>query len=238
MSSYPPDGFFLKASDSARRLFYGRRNYAADTFSLFDEIALNSGRGAGNYIDMWNTVPWYGKVTPNNSLVVPNEKLLQYSFGTSRMGALPWVYEGASDVQSYFNRAVVHGRSDLNSLFKTFDVVKSYESPYESYFFYASGILMRFHRTIVSRNQKIVSNFKDYVTAFVRYLSNLEQPFTFGNYFASNRVSAHSTGLIISFADLNANDTRHAHKYFAHPEFKKYAQGVANFGFRVVKFFE
>jgi hypothetical protein len=233
MSSYPPAGYVIKPNDRAYNLYGVRRGYLAATNSVFEEATLNYYTGGANSIDMWNAVPWYGKVTPNNFLVVPDEHHMQYSFSTSRLGALPWVYEAVSDLQSYFNRAAVHGRSDLNKLFHGFDVVKSYESPYQEYLRYAAQILVEFQRTLISRNRKIVSNFKDYLKAFVRHLESLEKPFTFANYFASNRVSAHSTGLVVAFADFNANDPRHATRYFVNNEFKKYAQGAANFGFRV-----
>ena len=222
--------FRVKPVNNAAALYAARLQYIDLTGYLFDELAIG---GAGNFIDLWNHVPLYGKLTPQNLLVVPRENKMEYSLGTSMVGAFPWMYEAISDLQSYFNRAAVHGRTDLTKLYDAFTVRRSYISPYRDYLAYAASFLIEFHRTLVRGNRCIVSDFKNYLKAFVAYSDQREEPFTFGNYYASSRVSAHSTGLVISFADHNANHSRHTNQYFQNEEFGKLVQGAANFGFRV-----
>jgi len=214
----------------SQHLYAGRKYYRWRAKHIFIELAQG---GAPNYIDMWGESPLYGKMGPDGTLALPQEKFMNYSLGANRLGALPWVYEGITDFQSYLNRGIYHGRTALNELFGSFGVAQGYKSPYLEYMQYALTILTGFNKRLGARTKKIVFNFADYVKEFTAHLALGNVPFTFASYYASPRASAFSTGLVVSFADMNANNDFYKGEYFENPEFGKYVQSAANFGFRV-----
>ena len=213
-----------------KRLYGGRRYYNQQAKELFAKV---SSTGAPNYIDLWDHVPLYGKVSPTGHAMIPEENLMRYNLGGSNLAAMPWVYEAVIDFQQYLNRANTHGRTDLNTLFGDFRVATSYNSPFADYLNRGMNIIAAFNETIYTKANGVVESFDDYVKQFVRYVGNLTEPFTFVNYFLSSKVGIPATGLTVAFDTLDANDDSVKNKYFQNPEFDKYVQSAANFGLRV-----
>ncbi len=229
MPEYNPP--FTATSDLPTSALWGSRvYYQMQASQLFNDIANG---GAPNYIDTWRNSVLYGKMSPAGILTLPQEKLMNYSLGANKAAALPWVYDGIMDMQGYLNRAISHGRTALNDLFGGFPIVQGYKSPYLEYIQQALLILRGFNRTLGARTKMIITSFPEYAKEFAAYLARGDAPFTFCSYYASHRASAFSTGLMMSFGDINANDDFYKNRYFEDPEFGKYVQAAANFGFRV-----
>ena len=229
MPEYHPP--FNASNDQPTDLLWANRvYYQSQASQIFNEIALG---GAPNYIDMGRNSTLYGKMSPQGFLALPQEKFMNYALGANKAAALPWVYDGIMDLQAYLNRGIAHGRTALNEIFGGFEIVQGYESPYGKYIEHAMRILAAFNKILGARTKKIITSFPAYAQEFVAFLERGATPFTFASYYSSHRASAFSTGLIMSFGDLNANNDFYKNRYFEDPEFGKYVQAAANFGFRI-----
>ena len=211
-------------------LWAARVYYQMQASQIFNDIANG---GDPNYLDTWRDSVLYGKMSPAGILVLPQEKLMNYSLGANQAVALPWVHDGIMDLQAYLNRGIAHGRTALNELFGGFVILQGYKSPYLEYIQYALSILTAFNTTLGARTKKIIASFPEYAKEFAAFLARGDAPFTFCSYYASHRASAFSTGLMMSFGDINANNDFYKNRYFEAPEFAKYVQAAANFGFRI-----
>tara|TARA_R100001594_G_scaffold25864_6_gene50387 strand:- start:1921 stop:3117 length:1197 start_codon:yes stop_codon:yes gene_type:complete len=228
MPEYDPP--FIASSDQPTSLLWTSRvYYQTQASKIFNEIAP----GAPNYIDMWRNSTLYGKMSPEGFLILPQEKFMNYALGANKASALPWVYDGIMDLQAHLNRAIAHGRTALNEIFGGFEIVQGYESPYRKYIDHALRILAAFNKILGARTKKIITSFPEYVQEFAAFLERGDTPFTFASYYSSHRASAFSTGLVMSFGNINANNDFYKNRYFEDPEFGKYVQAAANFGFRV-----
>jgi len=229
MPQYDPP--FVASSDQPTgALWAARVYYQVQASTIFNEIALG---GPPNYIDMWRESTLYGKMSPEGFLVLPEERFMNYALGANKAAALPWVYDGIMDLQAYLNRGIAHGRTALNEIFGGFEIVQGYESPYRKYIEHAMRILTAFNKILGARTKKIITSFPEYAQEFAAFLERGDTPFTFASYYSSHRASAFSTGLVMSFGNINANNDFYKNRYFEDPEFGKYVQAAANFGFRI-----
>jgi hypothetical protein len=222
--------FFVEPTSRAMETYAGRNYYLEKAWAAMD-LATQS--GAVNYIDLWNLVPNYGKVTRQGVLMVPREGKFKFMFGSSTLGGAPWFADALEDLKNYLGKGAAHGRTRLPTFFNGFDPVISYVSPYAPYYKYATHLLLLFNKKIGKRSRNIVATFDRYVDEFIHFMENRVEPFTFASYFGSNRCGTYSTGLCAAFARHNANGDHHKAQYLVNPELTKYLQSTANFGLRV-----
>ena len=161
------------------------------------------------------------------------EASLKFMFGSSHLGAMPWMADALEDLKNYFARAAAQGRTRLPGPFNGFNPVRSYRSVYTAYSKYATDIVFGFNSVLASRTHQVVATFDEYAKAFVRFMENQANPFTFASYFGSSHCGVYFTGLAAGFKQYDANSDQNKRFYLSLPELTKYLKGTANFGLRV-----
>jgi hypothetical protein len=221
-----------KRGDSLRSLYYNRLHYKEKVNNKFIEYANYTNP---NYIDLWYEVPFYGKVNTKGALVVPNPHSIEYGLSLSSLDAFPWVRDGVLDFRSYLNRAVTHGKTNLNKLFGIFEIKRSYSNALMQYVNYIWPLIADDFNISIRNLKKPVSTFGCYFKEFLKYLSNLEGFFSFSRFYASNLVTIDGAGLGVEFQTYDHNNDTMKNRFFEVADYEKYVQAAASFGFRVNK---
>jgi hypothetical protein len=203
--------------------FAARRHYKRVTDHLFSKLP--------NTIDLWYNTPYYGRVNALGQLVAPRQNFLTYSMSDSFI-ALDFVFDAFQDFRTFLERAMTHERTGLSTLLGRVVPQKGYTDPIVKYSAYALSIVYHFNAYIIN-SSAILTTPDHYIKEFVKFLSTIREDFTFSSYYASSKTAINSTGLAIDLHDWDRSDDTKKNEVFDHPEFYRYVQVAANFGFRV-----
>lgn len=207
-------------------LFEQRRWYKQKTSELF-RLAGN------NYIDLWYQVPFYGKVNREGVLLVPREDKISFS-SSYNLSVFDFVLDAFKEFITFLERATSQGRTGLKRLLNNFSISESFFSSKGVYLEYSMAFMNSFNEYVISQNIKIL-NLEKYICEFIKFLTSSRSYFSFYSLYAGRFININATGLAFEFDLKNHDDDSLKNIYFQHPEFKKYVQTAANFGFRVNK---
>ena len=215
-----------KAPLKAKKLFYDRLYYKYTTADIFEDIN-------NNYIDLWYDVPYYGKVNEGGVLFAPDKEKIVYS-AKSNIAAFPFVIKAYEDMVFLLRRASVQHGSTLSHIFKDFRVEKSFYDSVDQHIGYSYAAMDAFNEYIL-REGIIVVDYPTYACEFLKYIKFNNAIFSYYSIFGSFRTPVNASGLVLELADLSHDDDAVKNDFFQHPEFDKYVNIAARFGFRVNK---
>jgi hypothetical protein len=235
MPKYSPP-FIAKTDDpiSSAFLYNQRRYYKNKTKEIFDDINPN-------YIDFWYETPLYGKINPEGKFVFPDNRKISYPMRTDSSGnpsiiAFDFALQALEEYMFFLRRGFVGGRTGLNLLLNNFKVVSGYKDPFELYREYLSEVLNTFNHYIVrSGKASKITSFDKFVCELIKTIEAVGENLTFFHFYTSNKTNLSSTGLSFRFLEADQDDDYLKNKFFQHPEFAKYVNTSANFGFRINK---
>jgi len=216
-----------KAPLKAKKLFYDRLYYRYTTDEIFNFIDND------NYIDLWYDVPYYGKVNEQGVLYAPDKDKIVYS-AANNIASFPFVISAYEDMVFLLRRTAVQQGSMLRTLFKDFKVEKSFYDSVDEYIAYSYAAVDSFNEYILTQGLMVV-DYPTYVCEFIKYVKLNNAIFSYYSIFASSRTPINASGLALELADLNHDDDATKNAFFEHPEFSKYVNIAAKFGFRVNK---
>jgi len=233
MPVYNPPFLANSQSNSLRSYFLydHRRWYREKTDEIFNSFNPN-------YIDLWRDVPFYGKVDTKGKIVIPNMKKMTFPLtsGAESVG-FDFMVKATNEFFYFLQRGAVAGRTNLQKLLNNFKIKKGFvnaiDLAVEENVLSIEAFNSLAHQNIYVKKQ--ITDFSNYVCEAVKFFASIEQDFTFFKYFSSSKVGLRSTGLCVEFSNDSHNNDLKKNKYFTSPEFYKYVQTAANFGFRINK---
>ena len=229
MPDYFPD-FIAKTSHPihSRELYENRRWYKEKTSEIYNQFN-------NNYIDLWYDVPYYGKVNRNGILMAPIRSSLEQA-ATFNLVTFDFVREAYEDFVFFMKRGLVQGKTtgNLKELLGDFKVKKSFNDSASTYTHYSFSAMKAFN-AFVDASGEVILDFETYVCRFLKYLDLNNILFSYYSFFAGRATPINATGLAIELLNKNHDDDRSKNDFYKEPEFHKYVQIAANFGFRVNK---
>lgn len=227
MPDYFPD--FLARTDTpinSRFLYNSRRWYKTGTTQIFNDFN-------NNYIDLWYDVPFYGKVDREGVLKSPNSSLLKYS-AKNNITSFDFVIQAYEEMKFFLNRGSAQGRTNLRSLLGDFRVKRSFQDSATEYLNYSLAVMNTFNNYLINKGKKVI-NLEGYTNEFLKFLHFSKGIFSYYSIFAGFKTSIRGTGLAIELFTSSHDNDVDKNVFFKNPEFYKYVQTAANFGFRINK---
>ena len=226
MPDYFPD-FAAKTRQpiESHALYEHRRWYKEKTTEIY--------KFNNNYIDLWYDVPYYGKTNRAGTLKVPKSEKLIFS-ANSNLVTFKFVSQAFEEFVFFLQRGSTQGRTNLRKFLGDFKVKRSFHDSTLEYLNYSFAVMVAFNNFIVNE-AKMVLNLETYVCELLRFLKLNKAFFSFYSFFAGYRTPIGATGLAIEFSTEDHDDDRAKNRFFKNPEFYKYVQTAANFGFRINK---
>ena len=227
MPDYSPD--FSAAFEmpvKSRMLYEHRRWYKEKTTQIFNQFN-------NNYIDLWYDVPFYGKVNRKGALRVPNKANLVY-LAKENVHTFEFVAQAFKDLVFFLRRAGSQGRTSLRGFLRDFQSTSSFRDSTAGYLEYSLPVMETFNGYIITKDIMVL-NFEDYINEFLKFLRVTGAIFSYYSIFAGRYTPVGSSGLAIEFLPLNHDNDKSKNIFFQHPEFRKYVNTAANFGFRINK---
>jgi hypothetical protein len=235
MPKYSPP--FTAKSDlplSSKSLYNERLYYRLVTTEIFNGINPN-------YIDLWYLTPLYGKVDPRGDFVFPKNEKISYPMSTDPSGnpniqGFDFALKALEEYMLFLSKAALSGKTGLNRLLNNFKVVSGYVDPFQKYREHLSNILNKFNHYIIQYGlYSKLTNFDKFVCGLLDTMEEVQTSLTFFDFFTSNRTNLTSSGLSFRFLNADQDDDYIKNKFYQHPEFQKYVNTAANFGFRINK---
>lgn len=234
MPNYKPP-FIAKSGTPLKSysLYENRRWYQEKTTEIFEEINPN-------YIDLWYDVPYYGKIDPSGTFVFPNPKKIVFPIGNptddKNLVGFDFALEALNEMLFFFKRGAASGKTGLGSLLNNFEVVNSFTNQQQILKQEAFDTMSAYNRmiNIYGLNHKVL-NFNQYVCNFIKMIAEENFKFTFFHKYTGINSNLNSTGLSFEFAQADHDNDNLKNRFFQHPEFHKYVNTTANFGFRINK---
>ena len=207
-------------------LFENRRWYKEKTTEIYNNFN-------NNYIDLWYDVPYYGKVNRNGILMAPSKASLIYSMNHN-LTTLNFVTQAFNDFVFFMKRGAAQGKTSLRTLFSDFKVKKSFYDSQSQYLNFAFSFMHAYNDYIVN-NGKVVYNMETYVCEWLNFFKIQQTLFSYYSIFAGKFTPVNATGLAIEFFTDNHDSDFSKNRIYQNPEFYKFVQTAANFGFRINK---
>lgn len=227
MPDYFPD-FLARTNNpiNSRFLYNSRRWYKEQTTRIFNDFN-------NNYIDLWYDVPYYGKVDREGILKTPKSNLLKNS-AKNNITSFDFVIQAYEEMKFFLQRGSSQGRTNLRSLLGDFKVKRSFEDSTTEYLNYSLAVMNTFNDYIVRTEKKII-DLEGYINEFLKFLRFSKGLFSYYSIFAGFKTSIRATGLAIELTTSSHDNDIEKNNFFKNPEFYKYVQTAANFGFRINK---
>tara|TARA_Y100000114_G_scaffold36719_2_gene32268 strand:+ start:4588 stop:5988 length:1401 start_codon:yes stop_codon:yes gene_type:complete len=205
--------------------------YKRQTTEIFDQFNPN-------YIDLWYDVPLYGKIDISNKLVYPKTSKMSYPMleGTStRYYGFDFMIKAIDDFTFFMRKATTGGKTSLGRLYNNFKVKECFVDPFQQHLIKSTKIIEAFNLRLVTNppQKRKVIDFESYMCEFVDFLHFFNEEFLFYDTFMSIDNSHSGTGLAFRFVIENNNNDFLKNKFYIDPEFYKFVQTAANFGFRI-----
>ena len=189
-------------NDSDSATIYKSRNLYEEFYP--DEIVT---------IDLWNTVPLYGKVNDEGAPVFPKESQLGYisrpTDGT-QLAVLNFVANSFNKMRDHYGLIFKTNSEVGPSAFFSNDLqpTRAWESPLQAYGNYIQNFYDEFFNNILAPlgDSKDIKNFDDFVKVFLEYITNERKAFTRMAYAESGKTSILNTGLAIEIFNGNYGD--------------------------------
>lgn len=191
-----------------------------------------------NYIDLWYDVPLYGKIDTSNKLVHPKNSKMSYPLiesGRINYYGFDFMLKAIDEYVFFMRKAATGGKSSLGKLLNNFKVKKCFVDPLKQHFTESMKVMEVFNLRLVTnppQNRKVI-DFESYMCEFVEFLHFFKQDFLFFETFTSIENNHSGTGLAFQFTEEDNNNDFLKNKFYIDPEFYKYIQTSANFGFRI-----
>jgi hypothetical protein len=122
----------------------------------------------------------------------------------------------------------------LNLLFENFQVKESFYDSVSDYISYSLATLDAFNWHIINKGL-LVLNYKTYICEFLKFVKYHNAIFSYYSLFGGLSIPVNASGLALEFFTLDQAVDSEKNKFFKHPEFLKYVNITANFGFRINK---
>ena len=215
-------------------LYNQRRQYKNQVGEIFQNIN-------NNYIDLWYDTPLYGKVNTTGKFVYPGPKTINYPItydpsGNPNIKGFDFALKALEEYMFFLTRAQIGGKTGLASLLNDFKVVSGYVDAFDNYREKLAKNVQQFRIFITKKGlQSEIKDFNKFVCQFIDTIDIVNEKATFFHHFTSNKTNLSSTGLSFRFVDADQDDDYLKNKFLQHPEFPKYIQTAANFGFRINK---
>lgn len=211
----------------SRFLFDERSTYASSVGGYFNAVNPNS-------IDLWYDVPFYGKVDTFGRLVTPKVELMTFSLGKTNLMAFDFVQDAFNDYIFFLKKLAAQGRTRLPIILNNFSLKSSFFDSKEGVELQTSQRLEAYNSILIRDNIKI-STFDQYICNLNQSFAESDYKLTFFSIFSSNNVPLDATGLAFRFKLEDEDNDNLKNKYFNNPEFSKFINISANFGFRINK---
>ena len=193
-------------------------------------------------IDLWNTVPLYGKVDDKGAPVYPKESQLGYisrPTDNEQLAALNFVANAFSKMRDHYNFIFKTNPEVGPTSFFGNDLqpVRAWESPIQAYTNYIQDFYDELFNNVLAPlgESKDIKNFDDFITVVLDYVTNERKAFTRLAHGASAKTSVLNTGLAIEIFDGDYGNDAESVSFINDPNYPIYEELCRKYGFKIDK---
>ena len=193
-------------------------------------------------LDLWNTIPLYGKVDDEGAPIFPKESQLGYISRPTddlQLATLNFVANAFSKMRDHYGFIFKTNPEVGPSPFFNNDLqpTRAWESPLRAYSDYIQEFYDEFFNTILAPlgESKDIKNFDDFTTVLLDYLKNERKAFTRMGHGESAKISVLNTGLAIEIFDGDYGDDAQSVSFINDPNYPIYEELCRKYGFKIDK---
>ena len=214
-------------NDSGPKEVYEGRTVFDETFEEED------------HINLWETIPHYGKVNLTGAPVLLKENKLKYVNELDdpvAIACLNFVADAFVDLRSSYRTAYKRGVITTFSKFpEKLTPKKGWTSINNFYAGYIDELFFEFleNKLFVLRNSDDITSFEDLIPFLLDFLKETRKPITRAGFLASKHNSILSTGFALDIAEHEEITDALREEYFSDPNFVYFKYLALRFGFKV-----
>ena len=193
-------------------------------------------------IDLWNTIPLYGKVNDEGAPVFPKESQLGYISRPTddlQLAVLNFVANAFNKMRDHYGFIFKTNPEVGESPFFSNDLqpTRAWESPLQAYGNYIQDFYDELFNNVLAPlgDSKDIRNFDDFVKVLLEYVTNERKAFTRMAHGESGKTSILNTGLAIEIFNGNYGDDSQAASFINDPNYPIYEELCRKYGFKIDK---
>ena len=193
-------------------------------------------------IDLWNTIPLYGKVDNNGAPIYPKESQLDYISRPTddlQLAVLNFVANSFNKMRDHYG-FIFKMKEELGptSFFgNDLQPTRAWESPIQAYTSYIQEFYDAFFNNILAPigDTNAIKNFDDFVKVLLEYITNERKAFTRMAHAESGKTSILNTGLAIEIFEGEYGNDSQAVSFLNDPNYPIYEELCRKYGFKIDK---